>query len=221
MLTVQNIARPRFVPVPLRVGLCWRGGGGFVYQEKLDGQWCVREHGRSILVGELMARRAFVAFDCVCYDGQDVRRLPLWQRLELLRSLDVPVVAQGHGGEFLQAVLAAGGEGIVAKPADAPWGVGWWKCKRRETFDCQVADFNPGRQSVRLMLDGQDVGSCPVFGAQLDRLRVGDVVEVAAHSRTAAGKLRDPRFVRARPDKEPCATTRHIHRWTTGRIRIR
>lgn len=199
METGTSIYRPHFVSVPLSEGLRWRGGGPFRFEEKLDGRWCVRTRGDAILVGELVGEN-FTAFDLVQFQWRDIRREPLRVRLELLRGVGVPVVASGNGGEFLEAILARGGEGIVAKDLYAPFGVPWFKCKRAETFDCRVVDKDEARGSIRLVLDGQDVGWCPARAA-FNGISIGDVVEVVAHSRRVSGRLREARFGRLRPDK--------------------
>jgi len=196
------IERPKFINVPPAKGLRWSGGGGWRYEEKMDGVWSVREIGFSTVCGETMRDGTFYAFDIVAYDGQDLRPLPLSQRLKLL---DKELAGQfnrpacGQGGEFLEAVLARGGEGVVAKFLDAPYGECWHKCKRVETFDLIVTEkFMP---SIRLQtLDGEDRGFCCARAAY-DAIKPGMIVEIAAYGLTAKGKLREPRFVRIRHDK--------------------
>jgi len=208
MMDLLTIRRPPFGSVALAEGRRWRGGAGWRYEEKLDGRWCVRECDRALLVGEAMRDGRFFAFDVVRYAGQDLRPLALRERLQVLDDLTQGELrgaflrpATGQGGEFLEAVLAAGGEGIVAKPLSAPWGASlWFKCKRVETFDCVVTEKNLARGSIRLALNGEDCGWCPALRA-FESLRVGDVVEIAAYRRNVSGKFREPQFIRARPDK--------------------
>jgi bifunctional non-homologous end joining protein LigD len=199
------IARPRFESIPLAAGLRWSGGGGWCYQEKLDGQWHELAHGSSVLVGELVGE-SFTAFDVPIFQGQDVRHEPLRFRLALLHGLQVPMVASGQGGEFLEAVLTRGGEGVVAKHLDAPFGVAWVKCKRQETHDCIVTEIHEFKNSIRLgqWCNGQmiDRGWCPAFGRKAESLAPGDVVEVRCHSIHASGKFREPALLRLRPDKK-------------------
>lgn len=108
----------------------------------------------------------------------------------------------GSGGEFLEALLSAGGEGVVAKPLDSPFGVGWLKCKRVETFDMLVTDIDLARGSLRLadLSTGDDRGWCPAKASFQD-VKIGDCVEVLAFGLTPKGRLREARFVRVRPDK--------------------
>lgn len=190
----------------------------------------------SILIGELMPGGDFSAFDIALMNGTDVRAFALRDRLGWLgsilleectsarlevkergRTVVIPHSALrtpnfGHGGEFLEAVLARGGEGVVAKDLDAPFGLGQFKCKRVETFDLVVVAKHEYKSSVRLgwlgnasgqwsVVSGEDAGWCPVRGSNFLRVNVGDVIEVAAFGRTPSGKLREPRFVRCRPDK--------------------
>jgi hypothetical protein len=195
------VKRPPFVTVPLADGLRWRGGAGWRYEKKLDGVWTVRQFGQSFIVGETVPGGQFIAFDIPILDGQDIRREPLAARLGALDGFNLPRPACGQGGEFLEAVLARGGEGVVAKRLDDPYGALWWKCKRVETFDLVVVEKATDRRSIRLALpEGEPRGWCPCF-AEYFNVRVGDVVEVAAYGLTARGMLREPRFVRTRPDK--------------------
>lgn len=197
----MTVKRPPFANVPLAVGLQWSGGGGFVFQEKLDGRWHVRALGGSVIVGELLPDGRFFAFDCLAVEGQDIRMAKLRERLDCLRRFSFPQPALGSGGEFLQAVMARGGEGVVAKHLEGSYGATWFKCKRQATFDCLVSAKDSARGTIRLVLDGADAGWCPVR-AGFETIAVGNVVEVAAHSRHASGKLREARFVRLRPDKD-------------------
>lgn len=180
-----------------------------MYQQKLDGRWHEVMLGSHLVVGELVGP-TFWPFDIVLYDARDVRQMPLGERLAMLDSLTWPEtwrrVPSGSGGEFLEAVLASGGEGVVAKHVQSRFGQNWIKCKRVETHDCIVAEIHPEKMSVRLsQLDGGrtlDCGWVPVLSDRvLAGLTVGAVVEVACHSRHASGKFREPRFVRVRTDK--------------------
>lgn len=192
--------RPRFGEVPLTDGLRWRPSADWRFEEKLDGRWHEKRIGQSVIVGELMPSGDFFAFDIVIHIGVDVRPLALCERLTILNTFNLARPATGCGGEFLEAVLSRGGEGVVAKRLDAPFGVDWWRCKRIASFDCVVTERDCARGSIRLSLDGQDVGWCPARQA-FDSIGCGDVVEVAAFGRHGSGKLREARFIRLRPDK--------------------
>ncbi len=81
-----------------------------------------------------------IFFDALGLGGRDLRALPLRQRVaRLARVLSARGTIRwgdhvaGHGQAFLDAVRAAGGEGVVAKRADAPYRGGrraeWLKVK--------------------------------------------------------------------------------------------
>ena len=198
----MTIPRPTFESVPLIEGLQWQDSEGWLFEEKLDGRWCQRWLGNSIVVGELMADGRFFAFDVPVYNGVDVRSWALRERIEVLNTLSLPRPATGRGSDFLRSVIAAGGEGVVSKHLNSPFGVGWIKCKRRETWDLRVTERDFARGSLHLadLMTGEDRGWCNAR-TRFDRVAVGDVVEIAGHSLTRAGRIREPRFVRPRPDK--------------------
>ncbi len=208
LITPDMIKRPSFIEIPLAEGLAWGDEPTFIFEEKMDGIWSVQKHGGAILCGEKMRNGDFYAFDLVALDGQDLRGENLRQRLTLLddyaRRQSTPILrpARGNGGAFLHQVLARGGEGVVAKRLDSRFGDYWHKCKKVETFDLVITEKHPVKATIRLStLDtAEDVGWCPCRAAY-DRLTVGDIVEIAAFSRTANGKLREPRFLRRRTDK--------------------
>ena len=197
----MNIARPHYESVPLATGLRWNASSGLHFTEKLDGIRHELAIGKSVVVGELMADKRFFAFDLPVHDGQDIRKLPRRQRLAILETFSLlRPESSTNGGELLQRVLARGGEGVCA----ADWQSGFndviWRCKRVESYDCVVTDRDIGRGSIRLSLDGQDAGWCPAK-ASFWKIKLGDVVEVAAMCRHVGGKFREPRFLRVRPDK--------------------
>jgi ATP-dependent DNA ligase len=239
-MNAAGIQWPQFQSAPLAAGLWWRADAGWRYEEKKDGvgalltseKLLLRNSVRKLpwtlppilqnctLAGELVGSD-FYAFDVLVVDGQDIRHAPLRRRLpelaDLIAGAECPwlqPVASGPGGEFLQQVLARGGEGIVAKDLEAPYGRGCVKCKRIETHDCVVMEIHPVKQSIRLgQLDGgqmTDCGWCAVLGGaglaweksrRVDRLKPGQVVEIECLARHPSGKFREPRFLRGRPDK--------------------
>lgn len=216
--------------VPLDEARRWRTGNGWLYQEKMDGRFGIvrcRLTGTTT-VGEHVADGRFVAFDLVQLGTEDIRNWPLrerWRALKAIHNLPamVSIVPAVNGGEGLEAVLAAGGEGVVAKDLSSPYGMGLWKAKRQEVFYCAVTELNQtGRQTVRLGLlpsgllpsviydlrdfqpgadtplqDLPDAGWMPLRGTKFDRVRVGSVLKVEAHGRHPSGLLRE-----ARPDQD-------------------
>lgn len=191
---MNQIAKQHKIIVPMAVGLAWRGGGGFRYEEKMDGRFHVREVGASVVVGELMRDGRFFAFDCVVIDGQDIRRAPLRERLECLNRFSFLRPATGSGGEFLESVLARGGEGIVCKDLSAPYGE-MFACKRIWEGLCVVTGFNGGTQSVTIAdaATGQTRGKVALFGGKIERVRVGSIIKVQGMSLTGRGLIREPR----------------------------
>lgn len=206
--------------MPLEVGLSWHGGGDYIYEEKVDGWYCeldasglyFRNTSKPLpstlpielqdcrLVGELKAG-IFHAFDIIHKGNRPLWRLALDERLPWLESAQAHFaewmrpIRRGNGGEFLEAILSEGGEGIVAKHLGSFFGKGgaWVKCKRQETHDCRVISFDADKMSVELA-DGR--GRCKVS----DQLAAGDIIEVSCHSVHRSGKFREPVFVRRRSD---------------------
>jgi hypothetical protein len=178
---------------------------GWHASQKMDGVWQQREFSNSILLGEKMRGGSFYVFDVPIAFGADVRQRAWIERREALREIarsfpaGMNIAPEGHGAEFLEAVLRGEGEGIVAKPFSSAFGVNWFKVKRRETFDVTVTAKLRG--AIAISYEGQDAGKCALAGLNFDLVNVGDTVEIVAYCRNASGKFRDARFVRPRPDK--------------------
>lgn len=206
--TAEAIRRPRYESADLAEAL--RGAlpqvTGCHLSQKMDGQWSVRSFAGGIYTGEAMRAGRFYVFDAAAVAGQDVRHWSWIERraalLESVRTFPAgwALAPEGHGPEFIQAVIAAGGEGVVAKDWHAPFGTGWTKIKRVETHDCTVTEMDIARGSIRLSLNGEDCGWCPARAA-FHSIRLEGVVEVAALGRHASGKFREASFVRVRSDK--------------------
>jgi ATP-dependent DNA ligase len=233
------VIRPEFPAprcIPLGNALSWGQSPDWIYEEKKDGLRVVLASGRllgrsrtyalpgdiglitSTLDGELCGGVFFV-FDILANQaGADLTAFPLWRRKQLLLELE-PLFpgwikllpwTRGNGGEYLEAVLAAGGEGVVAKRVSARYGYDWIKAKRVETFDCVVtavhdqvgASVSLGQYQAGHLVD---CGRCPIGQSKLRQIQVGAVVEIACHSRTKAGKFREPRLIRIRDDKPAAA----------------
>jgi len=177
----------------METGLRWRAGDGWRYEEKLDGRYHIEElpHDTTV-VGELMRNGQFFAFDVLRYDSQDVRSLPLCERLTILDGMKLPRPAVGSGGAFLAAVLERGGEGVVAKRLDAPWGAAFYKCKRTQVFFCRVADLDQ-RTGSAILADresGEKRGRVALH-SRFERVRVGSVLKLEAYGLTVRGLLRE------------------------------
>ncbi len=223
-------------PVALAVALAWKASPDWTFETKADGKRGLLANGelrgralRYRLPGELPAALAgctldgelvgnvYFAFDVIEADGEDLRRLPLRERGAALKALQsafpdwirpIPTARPGQSGsEYLAEVLIRGCEGICAKQLSAPYGVGWLKAKRLETFDVVVTALASTTRSVSIGQysdDGRlvDCGKVAVFSlSTLESLRTGDVLEIAAQGRTVKGKFREPRFLKGRTDK--------------------
>lgn len=178
--------------------------------------------------------RKFKLFDVLYLNGIDVRCLPLEKRKELVNAIlntiflkhphVVPVKqAIKDTYKFLVDLLTAGMEGVVLKDLRSTYGNGWLKAKKFSTFDAIITGIEPGYHQphgkVHLAVcDGltlRDVGKC---GIQVEKVRaelnknpndfIGKVVEVKALKIDPSnGMLREPRFVRMRPDLKPLECT--------------
>lgn len=96
----------------------------------------------------------FVAFDILRHEGQDVSQLPFAQRRALLESLGLPVEVHltpitddpAVAREWFRLFEGAGLDGVVCKPADAPYTPGkrtMLKVKHVRTADVVVAGWRP------------------------------------------------------------------------------
>ena len=197
--------KPQKIIVPLAVGLAWQSGG--LVQQKLDGRFATLATTGGELAGENVGG-VFTAFDCVGWQGQDVRRLALRERLamrnELCRAGQIAIVRETteRGGEFLESILNAGGEGAVFKSWDSTFFAPMLAAKRLETWICRVAGFNGGCQSVRIVdnASGQARGNLPLFGGRCDRVRVGSILKVEGFGLHASGLIREGRVCKDTAD---------------------
>jgi hypothetical protein len=206
--TVTLTAKPRKTVVTLEIARAWEIDASKRIEEKLDGRFATAfqslggaEKVESILAGELM-RGEFFAFDILNYRGKNVTLLPLRMRIPLMEEIcslggfrRVRVMGGGTSpGEFLDEILAAGGEGIVIKDLDAPYG-DMLAAKRLETWICRVTGGNGGSQSVRIEDAGtwQDRGRVALFSGKCDQVCPGSLIKVEGFGLTKAGKIREPR----------------------------
>lgn len=198
--------KPKFQSVSLADGLKWSGRGDCQFTEKLDGVFHVRRFDGLDIAGEMMGDGRFFAFGIV---GSDPLRLQWPALAAMARAGAFELPATGSGGEFLEAVLARGGEGVVAKPWDAPFGVGWVKCKRAQVFYGLVTELDAigGRARVALVhrswldqvaraedfLTGDD-GGWIALRSRFESVKIGDVLKLEAYGQHASGKLREARL---------------------------
>ena len=209
-------------------GLRWETDPEYIAQEKIDGVRALLEWGKlrgrarkyklpgvlpeifrdAVLDGELKDGVYFV-FDVVVWQGREVSRLPLWQRLEILDAIPLaswmrPVRRSMECAGFLAQILNEGGEGIVRKPLRGTWGYGWEKCKKSHTEDAVIASINraTGVASLVQYANGvaMDCGKVSIL-RDFDYLSTGVVIEVEVFDRHESGKFREARYLRWRDDK--------------------
>ena len=145
-----------------------------------------------------------LAFDVNLPDGARVRREWLGDCFAVggwvLHVGRAPcyLVEFGHGPAFLAQTMASGAEGVCCRRPDASFFEPFECFKKTETHDLVVVgvDYATGSLSLETT-DGCPRGNCPCRQC----VPVGSIVEVAAMGLTAAGKLREPRFIRVRTDK--------------------
>lgn len=135
--------------------------------------------GRSVDIAAALAaqRLSVFFFDVLHRDGVDLLDAPTADRLAALDAL-VPAAQRvdrlltadpAAAGAFLDATLAAGHEGVMAKAPDAPYqagrrGAGWLKVKPVHTLDLVVlaVEWGSGRRRGKLSnihLGARDPGS--------------------------------------------------------------
>lgn len=201
---MNEIIRPKIQPITLAEANSF-SGRDYIAQEKMDGVFALKQWHGNILAGEQMRDGSFYAFDIANCQGDDCRRSPYKDRLAALKHVAtrfdsaMRLPAQGVGQEFLEAVLARGGEGVVFKHVDGYWGCWQVKAKRVETFDVIVTEKLT--QAVSVCFEGNDAGKVPVYGKAFEVVTVGDIIEISAMNRTVNGKFREPKFLRRRLDK--------------------
>lgn len=211
----MNYCKPNKNVVPLAIALeQWREPA--LYQQKMDGKFSVQSVGGNVFAGELVGP-VFYAFDLLAMSGQDARRRPTVDRWRALNSCAGDLMRAGvqivpsatDGAEFLSAVLASGGEGVVRKDWHDSYFAGMSACKKIEVFRCVVTRINAG-QSVGLVftppfldiekmppfLDVQNLepaGNMPLRGGKADCVRIGSILKVEAYGRHTSGLLREAR----------------------------
>lgn len=124
----------------------------------------------------------FFAFDILVSEGKDVKRLPLRERKELLKSrLNVTghlQLSEHFGGpvaKFLEGVKRIGGEGVVAKRLDRPYEPGrrsgsWSKMRINIGQEFVIGGFTPGSNGVDALIVGYHDGGKLIYAA---RVRAG------------------------------------------------
>ena len=121
----------------------------------LDGEIVGRGAGRGSAFQSLQegGRVAYVAFDLLWLEGEDLRSRPLAERLELLESLlaaapsgvELAEAVPGPIGEALALARRRGWEGVVAKAPAAPYrggrGRDWLKLKVQASQELAIVGY--------------------------------------------------------------------------------
>lgn len=179
----------------------------------------------------------YYAFDILFYDGKDVRTCPLKQRLVLLQAVlrtsfvDQKLVYEAphhhhEGGrtsaeDYYTHIVETGGEGVIVKDLEAPYGKGWMKLKRFSTIDAVIMGYTDAEHGVTGKYVGLigavkvgvykgkelvEIGQVSGFDDELRRKlskykdkHIGTVMEILAQE-MAKDRLRHPRFSRLRPE---------------------
>ncbi len=161
---------------------------------------------------------AFYAFDLLVADGKDITKLSTLKRkarlAELLEDARAPLLYGDHvadkGEALLKAICAEGGEGIIAKKADAPYRAGrakaWLKvkCIQRQEFvivGWQDSDKARGFRSLHLAVhEGGKLAYAGKVGTGFNRDSMDEIK-----------KAMKPLEVKAAPVEVPRAAAKASH----------
>jgi len=133
----------------------------------------------------------FVAFDILRHEGQDVSHLPFAQRRQLLETLALPADMHltpitddpGVAREWFDLFEGAGLDGVVCKPADAPYTPGkrtMLKVKHVRTADVVVAGWRPYKNAAP---DGSEMVGALLLGLYDDEGRLHNVGAAGSFTR--------------------------------------
>jgi hypothetical protein len=203
---ISTLKHPRKSVVSLAEGMSWTADDS-IFQEKIDGVFNVLQIGDSFLTGDKLKSGRFVAWDCVQFQGQDVRGFPAYLRHGHMRQLcDVNNVlmaeTSANGAELLERVLKRGGEGVCRKAPYSSYYDTMEACKRLQTWICRVVAFCGGSQSVEIadLASGELRGKVALRGGKCDRVRIGSVVKVEGLCLLPSGMIRESRVCSDTPN---------------------
>lgn len=186
-----------------------------------------------------MGHPTYVIFDCVVYKGEDMRTLTYRQRMDLLHEVYArwknPLVTISKQHDWVHAVqvyedeLKRGGEGVMVKDLNSPYGKGVFKCKKHADVSVFVSGYTEAEEGKTGKYKGQigailfscwhegkdvEIGQCSGMddAARLEisanrSKYIGQVMDVRSQPPDNPAKwdpnnhrLRHPRFVRFRDD---------------------
>lgn len=212
-------------------------GAGFRDINGIMGKTSVEKaHARIMDIGH----PDYFAFDLLFLDGVDVRDQPQsWRKAkcdELVASMDMPYIWSvqmftEQKLKFYEHRVSEGGEGIILKNQDAPYGSGWVKVKRFHYLDVVVTGFTDAKEGKTGKYKGL-IGAVKVSVFNKDRklVEVGQVSGMTDEERVyfsnnrqkftdtkpvieikaqefSKDRLRHPRFSRWRHDLNKTACT--------------
>lgn len=175
----------------------------------------------------------YIMFDMLFYRGQDIRTWKQEARRTLLAKIykryfrdhpNIHLSESVHAPAIIdlyQEIMTKGGEGIVIKDMDSPYGKGWTKVKKVLEDSVIIVGFTSGKgkytNQIGAIRFGQYVdkelieyGQCSgMDDATRDKLTksqdemIGRVFDIKFQERFESGKFREPRFLRFRNDIDP------------------
>jgi len=171
-------------------------------------------------------------FDLLFLRGRDLKQLPYYERRELLEAtvaeinncFIIPTERSiYYRRQFYHTIVYGGGEGIVLKDINQPYGRGWVKIKKRFDYSVIISGFNPGKAGTKYettlgalcvsVYDGDELKEVATTSGMSDEMRHefwdnqdkyrGMVIDVYAQEITEADRLLHPVFHQFRTDLAP------------------
>lgn len=191
----------------------------------------------SALEKKSAAKVSFVAFDLLSLDGLDQRAKTYLQRKATLKKLlrkSVGSISYGEfflggGDKLFQKIIAAGGEGVIAKRSHAPYKSGrssdWLKIKGDLREDFNIVGFMPSQkgETFASLLAAREVNGELVYvgrvGTGYNRPQRQKLEPLLAHRRAVAPTLTNaPKLPRgAQFISKPFAAEIRFGGWTSDR----
>jgi bifunctional non-homologous end joining protein LigD len=161
---------PELLIAPLIKADCTLDGEIVVYDAKGNPSFALIQQRK-----RLRRSPTYVAFDILELEGQDLRRLPLTERKQLLSGIiqegkNLQTMPSTENGEELWNVVRARGiEGVMAKKKESAYVAGrsrsWLKIKLERTVDCVIVGYaTKTREIASLALGLYDKGALIYIG---------------------------------------------------------
>ncbi len=211
---ILNIPHPQKRLVKLDEARRWTSRGHLI-QRKYDGELAALNIGRAVIAAEFMRRPVSGHF----YTKSDLEMFAKWPggwwaaitvaecgtvpclnlsteaRYSMLLGLSAkftPDIILAETVTNVDAVMAAGAEGVCAHGWDDAWGI-FDAHKAESIWTCKITRTGAS-QSVGIAdaATGEDRGNVTLRGGKCDLVRVGSIIRVAGMGLTDAGKIRQP-----------------------------